>query len=351
MADLVLGIGTSHSPMLSMRPDQWRLRADTDRTSKYLVDPETGKPASYEQLLAHRQYVVDESAFTTQWESCQRAISTLAQSIRDARPDVLVIISDDQDELLYDDNMPMFQIYWGDSVRLIPRFIPAAASSDVKEWVWGYGDVELDIPVDTELARHLIASLREDEFDIACSRYLHRDYQYGGSIGPAGYVTHARVTAPRRQGIGHGWGFVIKRLLDNKPIPVVPIFQNTCYPPNTPTAKRCYKLGKSIARGIAAWNRARRVAVVASGGLSHFVTDETIDRLLIKGILEKDGGVLSSLPENRLQSAASEIKNWVTCAAVCESLDPELVDYVPVYRTEAGTGGGWGFMRWNTPAR
>jgi hypothetical protein len=27
-------------------------------------------------------------------------------------------------------------------------------------------------------------------------------------------------------------------------------------------------------------------------------------------------------------------------------LDMELVDYVPVYRSEAGTGGGWAFASW-----
>jgi 3-O-methylgallate 3,4-dioxygenase len=28
------------------------------------------------------------------------------------------------------------------------------------------------------------------------------------------------------------------------------------------------------------------------------------------------------------------------------TLEFEVLDYVPVYRTEAGTGGGWGFGCW-----
>ena len=38
--------------------------------------------------------------------------------------------------------------------------------------------------------------------------------------------------------------------------------------------------------------------------------------------------------------------NWVTAAGALEHLDMELVDYLPVYRSPAGTGGGWGFARW-----
>jgi hypothetical protein len=30
-----------------------------------------------------------------------------------------------------------------------------------------------------------------------------------------------------------------------------------------------------------------------------------------------------------------------------EPLDFELLDYVPVYRTPANTGGGWAFGRWD----
>jgi hypothetical protein len=49
-----------------------------------------------------------------------------------------------------------------------------------------------------------------------------------------------------------------------------------------------------------------------------------------------------------LYSATSESLNWVALGGVMQHapLQPELVDYVPVYRSPAGTGGGWCFMRW-----
>jgi len=62
----------------------------------------------------------------------------------------------------------------------------------------------------------------------------------------------------------------------------------------------------------------------------------------------KDAETLTSLPKERLFSATSESLNWVGVGGAMEQepLKFELVDYVPVYRTPANTGGGWAFGRW-----
>ena len=60
----------------------------------------------------------------------------------------------------------------------------------------------------------------------------------------------------------------------------------------------------------------------------------------------KDADILGSLPEDRLQSASSEIKNWICAAGALEHLSMDLLSYVPTRRTPAGTGGGWAFARW-----
>src|ERR1700704_6157262 len=51
------------------------------------------------------------------------------------------------------------------------------------------------------------------------------------------------------------------------------------------------------------------------------------------------------------QAGTSEIKNWIAVAgAMSESdLPMTLVDYVPCYRSEAGTGSGMGFATWGRP--
>ena len=52
MADIVLGIGSSHGPLLSTPPEQWDLRAKADRENKKHWF--RGKTYDYESLLKER---------------------------------------------------------------------------------------------------------------------------------------------------------------------------------------------------------------------------------------------------------------------------------------------------------
>ena len=94
--------------------------------------------------------------------------------------------------------------------------------------------------------------------------------------------------------------------------------------------------------------RVALTSIAASGGLSHFVVDEEFDRCLLKALQDKDAETLKSLPRERLFSATSESLNWVAVGGAMQDTDlkMDLLDYVPVYRSPAATGGGWAFARW-----
>ena len=91
---------------------------------------------------------------------------------------------------------------------------------------------------------------------------------------------------------------------------------------------------------------------IASGGLSHFVVNECFDRAVLDAMLAAGCTALTGLPENMFESGTSEIKNWIVLAgAMAEAgaeskLEMTLLDYVPCYRSEAGTGSGMGFAYW-----
>ena len=349
MAEIVLGLGTSHSPMLSLPGELWGEYAERDKGNPMLLSLEDGSTKTYEELLESADPAIAKrltlEVFHEQYEACQKAITTLETALAEADPDAVVIVGDDQEELFFDDNMPLFSIYWGDKMHLLPRSMGESASPAVKASMWGYGDVEMDVPVDSELGLHLIQSLIEDDFDIAQSRYMNE--RAGGTVGPIGYLNTQIVTEPRPHAMPHAYAYVVKRIMNEKIRPIVPITQNTFYPPNQPTPRRCYNLGKAVAKAIKNWDSDKKVAVVASGGLSHFLVDEEIDQMAIKGMREKDADLLASMPRYRLNSGNSEILNWVTAAGALEHLEMDLVDYVPVYRSPAGTGGGWGFALWH----
>jgi hypothetical protein len=126
----------------------------------------------------------------------------------------------------------------------------------------------------------------------------------------------------------------------------VPVLLNTYFPPNQPTPRRCYQLGQALRRTIEAWPSAKRVGIVASGGLSHFFVDEELDRHVLEILAKRDVDAIGALPAAQLESGSSEIRNWLAAAGAVEHLDLEVLDYVPCYRSEAGTGVGMAFAVW-----
>src|SRR5579885_3613721 len=151
MAEIVLGIGTSHTPLLSLPAEQWAPYAERDSGNKELVFPPNGWTMSYQEAL---DYVPDEiknkprdlETFRRQSAACTRALDVLADTVQTVQPDITVIFTDDQDEWFFEDNMPALSIFWGESAPVIPKRDPnspplAQAIAD------GYGDKYVDVPV------------------------------------------------------------------------------------------------------------------------------------------------------------------------------------------------------------
>lgn len=356
MARIVLGIGTSHTGMFAIDPSEWIAYDELDRGKDELVFPPGGLAMSFQQAVD--SYVPDGiknkdrsvEAFRAEAARCQAALDTLAETLAAAKPDITVIVSDDQDEWYFEDNMPSFLVYWGKTVTLKPREVKEG--DRIEQLIAdGYGKKQLDAAVASDLGRHVIDHLIDHDFDISQATYQRA--RYGGRVARRyptrdGELGVVRDTPEKAQGIPHGFAFVMTRLLDTSTSLILPIVQNTCYPPNVPTSRRCFAFGQAIADAIESWDSDARVAIVASGGLSHFVIDEEFDRSVLKGLAEKDEKALTTLPRARYYSATSESLNWVTVGGALHrsDLNFELVDYVPTYRSEAGTGGGWGFGRW-----
>ena len=116
---------------------------------------------------------------------------------------------------------------------------------------------------------------------------------------------------------------------------------------NRPSPSRCYRFGKAIGEAITHWDADERIAVIATGGLSHFVVDEELDRTVIDALRSHDEQALQNLPQGKLRSGTSEILNWVVAGGVLHNLSMSLIDYIPAYRSKAGTGVGMTFASWH----
>jgi 2,3-dihydroxyphenylpropionate 1,2-dioxygenase len=67
--------------------------------------------------------------------------------------------------------------------------------------------------------------------------------------------------------LGHAFAAVYEWVIEGRSIPVIPVFVNTYLPP-LPTARRCAQLGAAIRDAIV--KSPYRIAIVASGGMSHY---------------------------------------------------------------------------------
>ncbi len=107
--------------------------------------------------------------------------------------------------------------------------------------------------------------------------------------------------------------------------------------------------GKVIGQAIRSWGGNARVGIAASGGFSHFVIDEELDMRILNAMEADDETTIINEPEYSYQSGTSEIKNWIAVQGAMQGtgLKFKLLDYVPCYRSDAGTGNANTFGEWS----
>jgi len=331
MAKIVLGLGSSHTPMLLASDETLPRFQETDQRIKHR-DRE-GQPVTYAELLEKADPkmadLVAPVELVARQNKARAAGAHLGKVLNSAKLDALFVMSDDQDEAYLEDNRPTFAIYYGETI-LNSNEQHEQYHKRFPEWYvqnrQGFFEDSKPraYPVDSKLALHTIEHLMDNGFDPASSKRMREG-----------------------EGEGHGMAYVHRRLMDAaNPIPIVPVFLNTYFPPNQPRPRRCYALGQAIRKAVESYPGNGRVGIIASGGLSHFLVDEDFDRAILKACADKDAAFLANLPRNKLHSGSSEILNWVGVAGACEHLDLNWFEYVPGYRTPAGTGTGLSFASW-----
>jgi len=334
MAELVCALACSHGPLLATPPQMWDLRAGADRENKRHWY--RGRQMDYASLLAARQPGFHEEASLAErqrrYDACQRALDEMARRFRAARPDVAIILGNDQREVFREDLTAGFTVYAGEQIPNIPlseeqvrRLPPGVAVAEEGHCPPG-GAV---YPGAREVAEGLVETLVGESFDVAVS------YRLPGGVD-------------RQHGIPHAFGFIYRRIMEDAPPPSVPLFTNVGVPPNRPRTRRCLQMGHALAKAIRAMPEGLRVAVVASGGFTHFVVDEELDRRILDAMQRGDEAALADVPEAYFEGNTCEIKSWYPLAAAMNDLGRKmkLIDYVPCYRTEAGTGSGMAFASW-----
>src|SRR5262249_8099568 len=175
MAEIILGIGPSHSRMVGSPPEPFAAPAARDRARV----PNFQALARDKAGWIARELAPDVTR--VRHEATQAALARLGAALAEAAPDVLVVVGDDQAEWFSADSQPALCIYWGDAVENLPPPLERMAPS-LRRAYWGYyGDgTNRAFPLDAGLGRHLVETLtREHEFDVAHMRVQPRHAPFG----------------------------------------------------------------------------------------------------------------------------------------------------------------------------
>jgi len=135
-------------------------------------------------------------------------------------------------------------------------------------------------------------------------------------------------------------------LLPEPKIPILPIYVNTWVDP-APTPKRCYQIGELI-REVAV-KSSDRVAILATGGLSHFPgsprigeIDTRFDHELLEVMRQGQGPSLADYSVDELLKAGdSEFLNWMVVIGAVGNAKATYTSYMPDF-----VATGWGFVSW-----
>ena len=234
-----------------------------------------------------------------QSEASIGAMREMGKVLDETEPDVIVFLGSDHLETFSITCVPTFAIIGGERV------------------IAEHGGHHYDLPNDCSMAQDFRAKLIQAGFDIAYSEDAL---------------------------LGHTFATPFEYLIGKRDIPVVPFFTNVYLPP-LPTAKRCAALGAAMAEGIK--ERKERVAVIASGGMSHYPgtrkyahPEYDFDYWMIAELERGNiNPVLDLTPTQLDETGNTEMLNWATMLGIIGPVPGELLQYTPTWHH------GHGYMR------
>src|SRR5713101_3597243 len=212
MAKIVLGMGASHGPLLATPPEQWDQRVEADRRNPALVYrdgtfkiEELAKMRAKENLEEQIKLPIKQKRY----DACQHAMADMARVSKETKPDVAVLVGNDQMEVFEDANIPAFLVCFGETVDNVPfseeqkkKLPPGIEIAEPNH----HGKTAQSYLGHPALGRHLIEKLEQRDFDIAAAARLP---QYASS---------------NISGLPHAYGFIYRRIMLENFVPAVPLF-------------------------------------------------------------------------------------------------------------------------------
>ena len=203
MADVVLGMWTTHGPTLNTTPDQWGERVKFDLVNDHWFK---GESFTFDELLERRAGEdiaarITDAERRRRYDACQTGIKALADKWEEVAPDVCVILGNDQRELFLEDIQPTFTVYRGETFYNQPtsdeqraKLAPGVADAE-----WAYRPKHHTVyPGLPDLAEIVFERAMEEGFDLAASSEWLR------------HENHRHVGTP------HAFSFILRRIMRDR---------------------------------------------------------------------------------------------------------------------------------------
>jgi aromatic ring-opening dioxygenase catalytic subunit (LigB family) len=242
------------------------------------------------------------------------AFKGLGEALRRTAPQTLIVVSDDHLHNFFLNNFPAF-------------CIGAAASYPTPVEHWLKAD-KTTLPGDPDFGAHLLATALHGGFDPSFSMELTLDHGVLTPLHLAGLVGGVRI---------------------------VPLLVN-CVQPPLPTMQRALQWGRLVRQAVAAFEGCERIAVLATGGISHDIAtprmgqvNEAFDREFLRRLGAGDDEALVAYATEHVDEAgngAEEIRTWLVAHGAAGGARFEPVYYRAVSNWYTGIGLG----RWQVGA-
>ena len=236
-------------------------------------------------------------------ERCFAAFAEVREAIAKLEPDALVVVGSDH-----------FNTF---SYEAMPQWCIGRAAEHTG---WGDNMPVYNVRGDADLAEVLLESVLEQGFEPSFSESMKLDHSF---FGPLHFLT------------------------PGMDIPVVPIFQNCITPPFL-TMARSYAFGQALGRAIAVSSLQRRVVIIGSGGLSHWIggpehgrLNPEFDQEFLRRYVENDVEWMTALTpdiETLAGNGGQELRNWLTVRGALADGTARDLFYEPAYPWIVGVG-------------
>jgi aromatic ring-opening dioxygenase LigB subunit len=308
MGNIVAAIASSHAFAL-IEPREWdNLR---DRNRKGYAQRYGSEPPNHPQILEETDADVE-----VRYGRVRAALTHLRGAIETVMPDALLIIGDDQNENYTAQNVPQFAIYTAEEALFFDRLTKR----------------EQTYSCDSDTARVILEGALEAGFDLS----------FSAGFPEKRLISHAHVEP------------LMRILLPTAEVPIVPIYVNAIHPPG-PTPSRCFAFGQMIADVIRNKLGKKRIALYASGGLSHFTAgypwhaysgpfgygaiSEDFDRRIIQWMIDGQVEEIKKLTsKDLLDHGDIEFRSWIILLGAVGAVPAQILAYEPLYRGLMGMG-------------